>query len=123
MTYYLLVVKLPQIDFATTHTYPDAWNRPMEWTDKWIDDHIFIAKRHSKPFIMEEFGWNYTGSAGDKQDWRNQVYDRWTKKLCDAGSNWMFWMLGGRETNGDSDSLKGKVRGFSITKQLFSFIN
>jgi len=107
---YFAVVRIPEIDFATTHTYPDAWSdKSPSWTKQWIDDHLFIAKKHNKAFVMEEFGQRDESGEGGNQDLRNQLYDAWTKQICDAGGNWMFWMLGGRQVTQDSDSLNGKV--------------
>ncbi|KPA14416.1 endo-1,4-beta-mannosidase [Candidatus Magnetomorum sp. HK-1] len=83
------------IDFGTVHLYPDHWDRDIEWSQKWITDHVDIAEKLGKPIVFEEFGIK-VNSPFD----RIETYKRWlylfeqTKQQAVDGD--LFWMLAGK---------------------------
>lgn len=48
---------LPNIDFGTFHSYPEAWSKTIPWVSQWIRDHAKAARKAFKPVIHEEYGW------------------------------------------------------------------
>jgi hypothetical protein len=65
---------LPNIDFMTTHLYPDNWNVPttdLDWFNRCIiADRAAIAARNGKPIILEEAGFSEDGYVGKPDDYR-----------------------------------------------------
>ena len=47
---------LKNIDFGTFHSYPDFWERTVEWTNQWIVDHAESQRKCGKPVVHEEYG-------------------------------------------------------------------
>ncbi|MEI9948600.1 MAG: cellulase family glycosylhydrolase [Pseudomonadota bacterium] len=51
---------LPSIDYGTFHMYPDTWGTGFGWSERWIDDHLSVARRLGKPTVLEEYGLKVT---------------------------------------------------------------
>ncbi len=64
-------VKIPEIDFATIHCYPDWWHKDLNWVDWFIEDRAKTAHSANKPIVLEEYG--RFDSHGD----RDAAYTRW----------------------------------------------
>lgn len=97
---------LPAIDYATFHMYPDLWGTGFGWPERWIDDHLSFALELGKPTILEEYGLKVTrdalGRVSEGLQSRLTAYASWNERiLARGGSAAMFWMLAGRELNGD----------------------
>jgi mannan endo-1,4-beta-mannosidase len=59
---------LPDVDFGTFHLYPDDWQTPRGFGERWIVDHARIARRLGKPTVLEEYGSKVArreGTVGD----------------------------------------------------------
>ena len=82
-------LSLPNIDFATFHTYLDIPGRPysIEWGMQWIKDHMDIGKRLGKPVVMEEFG------HADKTTRSNIIDKLLTTLYQEGGSGWLVWVV------------------------------
>lgn len=96
---------LPAIDYATFHMYPDLWGTGFGWPERWIDDHLSVARELGKPTILEEYGLQVSrdalGRVTDGLSARLTAYARWNERvLANGGSAAMFWMLAGRDPNG-----------------------
>ncbi|XP_044406773.1 putative mannan endo-1,4-beta-mannosidase 9 [Triticum aestivum] len=77
--------RIPTVDFATIHVYPDQWmpgsssQAQVEFTKRWMASHIEDAgKALRKPLLVAEFGWSarsggYTVAARD--GYFRMVYD------------------------------------------------
>ncbi len=67
-------VTLPDVDFMTTHLYPDNWNIPttdLDWFDRCIiRDRANLAAQQGKPIIIEETGFSELGYDGKPDDYR-----------------------------------------------------
>lgn len=69
----------PNINYLNIHIWPYNWGwvkadsltellpRAKENTKKYIDDHMVIARKYSKPIVLEEFGFPVTVSASPKR--------------------------------------------------------
>jgi hypothetical protein len=94
-------LSIESIDFGTVHLYPDHWGRDIEWSEKWITDHIELAEHHNKPIIFEEFG-----IMADSDFDRNQTYKRWLYLFEQAQNQSvdgdLFWMIAGK-VNGENE--------------------
>ncbi|WP_348768365.1 beta-mannosidase [uncultured Bacteroides sp.] len=106
----------PNIDYLNIHIWPYNWSwvkadsltellpRAKENTRKYIDDHMVIARKYSKPIVLEEFGFPRDGFSFSKEaptTARDEYYryvfdlirqDRESGGLF-AGCN--FWAWGG----------------------------
>lgn len=106
----------PNINYLNIHTWPYNWSwvkadslkellpRAKENTKKYIDDHMVIARKYSKPIVLEEFGFPRDGFSFSKEaptTARDEYYryvfdlirqDRESGGLF-AGCN--FWAWGG----------------------------
>lgn len=106
----------PNINYLNIHIWPYNWSwvkadslkellpRAKENTKKYIDDHMVIARKYSKPIVLEEFGFPRDGFSFSKEaptTARNEYYryvfdlirqDRESGGLF-AGCN--FWAWGG----------------------------
>ena len=106
----------PNINYLNIHIWPYNWSwvkadslkellpRAKENTKKYIDDHIVIARKYSKPIVLEEFGFPRDGFSFSKEaptTARDEYYryvfdlirqDRESGGLF-AGCN--FWAWGG----------------------------
>lgn len=82
------------------HLYPDAWGKEekREWGAQWIRDHIRVARRIGKPFVLEEFGLE---DKSDDKATRNAVYRHWTDTVLENdGDGDQFWILTGIQDDG-----------------------
>ncbi len=93
---------LPEIDFGTFHLYPEDWNTPENFDEKWILDHLKVARELGKPTILEEYGIRVSRTHGDQGDinhgWakRRDAYRRWNDLMLKQGGNaTLAWMLAG----------------------------
>jgi mannan endo-1,4-beta-mannosidase len=101
----LALSRLPAVDMAGFHLYPDAWGKDLPWTRDWITRHVREAKLIGKPVVWGEFGWR------DKAT-RNPVYKEWTDIFKREGGNgWLYWILSGIQDDG---SLYPDFDGFTV---------
>ena len=98
---------LPHIDLGTFHLYPEDWGATLEWGDKWIIDHLRVAREVGKPTILEEYGVKVTRSNGklgriiDGWTERKASYERWNGIMLQRGGNGsLAWMLGAMDDDG-----------------------
>ncbi len=97
---------LPAIDFGTFHLYPDDWSTPNNFDEKWILDHLELARALGKPTILEEYGIKVGRADGNRgevtQGWvrRRNAYQRWNELMLQHGGNaTLAWMLAGNDEN------------------------
>jgi mannan endo-1,4-beta-mannosidase len=106
----------PNIDYLTMHIWPKNWGwldikdikgslaSSIEKTNRYIDDHIEVARRLNKPLVLEEFGLprdNHGFSPDEPTTCRdeffcnafNQVLDHAARKGPLAGAN--IWAYSG----------------------------
>lgn len=93
---------LPHVDFGTFHLYPEDWGTPEGFGERWIVDHLKIARELGKPTILEEYGVKVhreQGSLGEiSEGWRERraSYRRWNELMLEHGGNGaLSWMLAG----------------------------
>jgi mannan endo-1,4-beta-mannosidase len=96
---------LPTIDYGTFHMYPDSWGTGFSWPERWIDDHLRVARELGKPTVLEEYGLKVVrdelGRITDGLDARLAGYKVWNERvLARGGSAAMFWLLAGQDENG-----------------------
>jgi mannan endo-1,4-beta-mannosidase len=92
---HVALTALPSVDFGTFHLYPDDWGTPPGFGERWIADHLRIARSLGKPTLLEEYG----VKAGTGLPQRLQSYRRWNDVLLErGGSASLAWMLAGRDT-------------------------
>ena len=94
---------LPGIDYGTFHMYPEAWGTGFGWSERWIDDHLGVARELGKPTVLEEYGLKVTrdslGRVSDGLPARLASYSAWNERVLAHGGNAaMFWLLAGRDT-------------------------
>ena len=96
----------PNINYLNIHIWPYNWSwvkadslkellpRAKENTKKYIDDHMVIARKYSKPIVLEEFGFPRDGFSFSKEAPTTDLIrqDRESGGLF-AGCN--FWAWGG----------------------------
>ncbi|KAJ4205359.1 hypothetical protein NW759_014586 [Fusarium solani] len=78
-------LKLPNIDFNTFHSYPQAWSKTTQWVEQWIVDHAEAA--NGKPVVHEEYGWT------DKST-RVSVLSKWQEVSLQHEVSDMYWQFG-----------------------------
>ncbi len=105
---YAAYVGVRHIDFGTYHLYPESWGHRVSWANRWIQDHIDVARAAGKPSLLEEYGIiarrNASGLITD-DDRRRKAYLRWgdlVEKRGGAAS--LFWMLAGIDDEGDAQN-------------------
>ncbi len=94
---------LPAIDYGTFHMYPETWGTGFGWSERWIDDHLGVARELAKPSVLEEYGLKVTrdalGRVTDGLTVRLSNYAAWNERVLAHGGNaTMFWLLAGRDT-------------------------
>ena len=57
-----LNLKIPTLDYATFHLYPDQWGYPFSWGSSWIEQHDALAEAAGKPVVLEEYGTPYANN-------------------------------------------------------------
>jgi mannan endo-1,4-beta-mannosidase len=88
---------LPNVDFGTFHLYPDDWGVPAGFSERWIVDHLKVARALGKPTVLEEYGVKATHGSSE----RFRSYQRWNELLLErGGSAALPWMLAGNDTTG-----------------------
>lgn len=87
---------LPHVDFGTFHLYPEDWRTPPGFAEKWIADHVEVARRLGKPTLLEEYGVKATRGWPE----RRESYGRWNDALLRASVPGLSWMLAGKDENG-----------------------
>ena len=97
---------LPSIDYGTFHMYPDTWGTGFGWGERWIDDHLTVARELGKPTVLEEYGLKVTrdalGRVSDGLDARLSSYRSWNERVLAHGGNAaMFWLLAGKGEDGE----------------------
>ncbi|KAM0240068.1 hypothetical protein ACHAP5_008166 [Fusarium lateritium] len=92
-------LSLPNVDFGTFHSYPEAWSKTIPWVSQWIRDHAKAARKVGKPVIHEEYGW-LTPEERKKQynttrpETRVQVLGTWQKIQVQEKMPDMYWQFG-----------------------------
>ncbi len=71
-TSFIVNSALPNIDYASTHCYPEAWNMNTKAGITWIKDHAGISAQLNKPIIIGEFGVKQNKIA---------IYEDWLKEI------------------------------------------
>jgi len=94
---------LPNIDYGTFHLYPDTWGTGFGWSERWIDDHLRVARELGKPTVLEEYGLKVTrdqlGRISEGLPSRLNSYSAWNERVLSHGGNaTMFWLLVGRDS-------------------------
>ncbi|KAF7080699.1 hypothetical protein CFC21_084733 [Triticum aestivum] len=95
--------RIPTVDFATIHYYPDVWlpgstgEQQVEFWKKWMASHIEdTAKALRKPLVVAEFGWNSVGNAVTaRDDYFRMVYDAIYASAKRGGpcAGGLFWQV------------------------------
>jgi len=94
---------LPNVDYGTFHSYPETWGTGFGWSERWIDDHLRVARELGKPTVLEEYGLKVTrdalGRVSDGLPTRLRGYSEWNERVLSQGGNaTMFWLLAGRDS-------------------------
>ncbi|KAM0903819.1 hypothetical protein ACQ4PT_018422 [Festuca glaucescens] len=124
--------RIPTVDFATIHSYPDQWvsgssnEAQVEFMRKWMASHIEdAAKELQKPLIVSEFGWSsrsngYTVAARD--DYFCMVYDAIYASVKEGGpcAGGLFWQLMAPGMDGWTDGYEVVVERCPTTTAIIS---
>lgn len=92
------ILNFGEIDFGTFHFYPESMNRPLDFAETWIRDHVESGARANKPMVMEEYGVKAEGSTAAAAAQRNETYAGWldyARRFGLAGD--LLWMCGCKE--------------------------
>ena len=102
----------PNVDYLTIHIWPKNWGwladgSYLQKTTEYIDAHIAVAKRLTKPLVIEEFGlprdsgsFDPTSSTVRRDEYYRRIFSYLGGNV--AGAN--FWAFGGT-----ARPLKGQV--------------
>jgi mannan endo-1,4-beta-mannosidase len=87
-------LRIPSVDFASFHLYPDALGVAAGYGNAWIEEHCESGDKAGKPVLLEEYGLKDANA-------RNDVYGEWlaTARKCRVASD-LFWMLADRRDDG-----------------------
>ncbi|KAI4965076.1 hypothetical protein ZWY2020_057524 [Hordeum vulgare] len=96
--------RIPTVDFATIHSYPDQWvpgstsEQQVEFMKKWMASHIEdAAAALRKPLLVAEFGWKSSGNAAvaARDDYLRMVYDAIYASVKGGGpcAGGLFWQV------------------------------
>ncbi|KAK1751035.1 endo-1,4-beta-mannosidase [Echria macrotheca] len=93
-------LSLPHIDFGVFHSYPDWWDKSVNWTTQWIRDHAAAGRKIGKPVVHEEYGWltadkrrEYTGRVDNTT--REEVLGLWQGvQIAERLAGDMYWQFG-----------------------------
>ncbi|HEY6079354.1 MAG TPA: cellulase family glycosylhydrolase [Polyangiaceae bacterium] len=98
---------LPNVDFGTFHLYPEHWGMPPSSDERWISDHLRIARELGKPTLLEEYGSpvvrapDNRGALSSGWPLRQSRYRRWNELLLEQGGGAaLAWMLAGVDDDG-----------------------
>jgi mannan endo-1,4-beta-mannosidase len=101
---------LPGVDFGTFHLYPEDWGVTAEWGERWISEHLRVARELGKPALLEEYGVKVERAGGTTGEvtWglpeRDSAYRSWNEALLRAGgSGALAWMLAGADETRDGE--------------------
>ncbi|WOL17025.1 mannan endo-1,4-beta-mannosidase 1 [Canna indica] len=97
--------QIPNIDFATIHSYPDQWlsnsddQSQLAFLNNWLDSHIRDARDVlRKPLLIAEFGksWKDPGFNINQRDTLyktvyNKIY--WSARTGGSAAGGLFWQL------------------------------
>ncbi|MFA5067431.1 MAG: hypothetical protein WC466_05265, partial [Candidatus Izemoplasmatales bacterium] len=103
------LLQIDTIDYVTAHLYVDHWgvpnDRAVEYGEKFIKDHIALAKYWGKPFVLEEYGAMRASMSESKRVHRDLAFDVWNRAIYEmGGAGSMFWILTGIEDSPDADA-------------------
>ncbi|NLZ61349.1 MAG: cellulase family glycosylhydrolase [Acholeplasmataceae bacterium] len=103
------LLQIDTLDYVTAHLYVDHWgvsnDRAIEYGEKFIKDHIALAKYWGKPFVLEEYGAMRASMSESKRVHRDLAYDVWNRAVYEmGGAGSMFWILTGIEDSPDADA-------------------
>ncbi len=111
------LLAVENIDFGTVHMYPDHWEKDLNWTHAWIENHVVAAEEAGKPILIEEYG--YLEKTG-----RPAVYEEWFRRFeanpAPGVDGSLIWMIADVVNPGEPGlEIGGKVYqpdfdGFSI---------
>jgi len=105
---------VPEVDYLTVHIWPNNWDwvkqtdlantaaRGEALTDKYIADHIALAKQLDKPMVIEEFGYPRDGGSNDpavattyKDRFYGRIYTAALRNMTEGGpivgTNFWAW--------------------------------
>ncbi|RWW22988.1 hypothetical protein GW17_00012783 [Ensete ventricosum] len=97
--------RIPNIDFATVHVYPDQWlstsndQSQLAFLSNWIDAHIRDARDAlRKPLLVTEFGKSSKDpgfSVGQRDALFKTVYSKiyWSARSGGSAAGGFFWQL------------------------------
>ncbi|XP_022132099.1 mannan endo-1,4-beta-mannosidase 7-like [Momordica charantia] len=95
--------QIPELDFATVHSYPDQWlsgssyENQLTFLNTWLNDHIQDAQNIlHKPVLFAEFGKSTKYSGSDQRDQLfNAVYSAVYSSARTGGAavGGLFWQL------------------------------
>jgi mannan endo-1,4-beta-mannosidase len=99
------ITAAPNVDFGTFHMYPEDWGATLEWGQRWIIDHVAVARRLGKPTVLEEYGIkiarNDQGVITGGLEQRLRHYRLWNDAmLTHGGAASMVWILSGLDSGG-----------------------
>ena len=105
---------VPEVDYLTVHIWPNNWEwvkqtdlantaaRGEALTDKYIADHIALAKQLNKPMVIEEFGYPRDAGSNDpavattyKDRFYGRIYTAALRNMAEGGpivgTNFWAW--------------------------------
>lgn len=95
--------QIPDIDFATVHSYPDQWisdsteETQLSFLNNWVNDHIQDAQNVlRKPVLFAEFGKSTKSSGIDQRDRLfNTIYSKIYSSASGGGAavGGLYWQL------------------------------
>lgn len=117
--------KIPSLDYATFHLYPDSWGYNYSWGSEWIAQHDAVAAAIGKPAILEEYGAPFPGN-------HTPYYKPWQDAVLRSGlASDQVWQFGTNDLSlpgsnfGDVNSIyygdsEYKVLGFEHASQMLA---
>eukprot|EP00884_Botryococcus_braunii_P002928 jgi/Botrbrau1/12636/Bobra.67_1s0002.1 len=121
-------IRLPDINFATIHVYPDNWDIPANeaaWVNtNFIADRAAIAHKAGKPIIMEEFGMRegyLSNRNGTRDDLLGTLIAAARKSNFAGTLVWDFWSR--KPSSGDLYSFQVGSDGTRAMVQQYQYMN
>jgi hypothetical protein len=84
-TFFYQNISLQNIDVASVHLYPEAWNLNSSKSTKWIADHLLLSKKEFKPLVIGE-----VGAQQNKELFYNVLFHHLS---MDSTSGVLLWQL------------------------------
>ncbi len=124
MELYEKIHSCPDIDYMNIHIWPYNWNWvrentlktnlpiAIENTDKYIDEHLELAKKYGKPIVLEEFGFprdDFQFAQGTpttaRDEYYGHVFGRIVESAAEGGlfAGLNFWGWGGQATQSETN--------------------